>query len=242
MQRHLKFKPLPFAALCIALFLSSAFLSCWASAQTVSPVIVEATEKISGKFELTNDTLTPMAVVLEPKSFDLGPGGLGLFRPLDAGIHLELSNTSFILQPKESYYVFYKASADKIPAWFTVYAVFESIQKSPGLKVRIMLPHTVYLYQKKPLGRDAIQVTQAVYDKQRDKIVCDLENTSQSLIRTQSVSATGKRELITSGGFPLLPNSPRHLEIDWKQKTPPDYVLLHFPHFDVKEPLSVQNK
>jgi hypothetical protein len=242
MQRNLISTPLWFAALCIALFLSTFIFPSPASAQTVSPIIVEATGKVSGKFELTNDTLQPMAVVLEPKSFDLGPDGLGVFRPLDAGIHLQLSNTSFILQPKESYYVFYKASADKVPAWFTVYAVFESIQKGPGLKVRIMLPHTVYLYQKKPLGRDAIRVNQAIYDKRHDKIICDLENSSLSLIRASSTHGVGNKADVVSGGFPLLPNSPRHLEIDWKQKNPPTYLLLHFPHFDIKEPLSVQGQ
>jgi hypothetical protein len=240
MLRNLKLTSLQFRALCIVLFSTSTILTPSGSAQTISPVIVEATGKVSGKVELTNDTLNPMAVVLEAKSFDIGPDGRGIFRPLDAVIRLQLSSTSFILQPKESYYIFYKASSEKLPTWFTVYAVFESIQKSPGLKVRIMLPHTVYLYQKRAPSRDAIQVKQAVYDKQRDKVVCDIQNTSGSLIRAQALHVVGNKADVVSGGFPLLPNSPRHLEIDWKQKGAPDYLLLHFPHFDVKEPLSAE--
>src|ERR1700748_1913885 len=113
-------------------------------AQSIQPVILEYTEKADGKFELTNDTLTPMAVVLEPKSFDITPDGRGVYRPLDAKIHIELSSMSFRLEPKQSYYVFYKAHADTLPAWFTVYATFSPIRSDPGLKVRIMLPHTVY--------------------------------------------------------------------------------------------------
>ena len=210
-------------------------------AQSIQPVILEYTEKADGKFELTNDTLTPMAVVLEPKSFDITADGRGVYRPLDAKIHIELSSMSFRLEPKQSYYVFYKAHADTLPAWFTVYATFSPIRSDPGLKVRMMLPHTVYLYQKKALNREAIQVKQAIYQKQQDTITCDLENNSPSLVRVQEVRVVGDKTAVLADGFPLLPESQRHLEIAWKQKGNPDYLLLHFPHFDVKETLSIEN-
>src|ERR1700750_2616572 len=111
-------------------------------AQTVQPVILEYKGKADGKFALTNDTLAPMVAVLEPKSFRISPDGKGTFRVLDGGIHVELSSMSVKLQPKQTYYVFYKATADRLPAWFTIYTTFSSPQHSNGLDVRLMVPHT----------------------------------------------------------------------------------------------------
>jgi len=108
-----------YLAACSALFLGTTVF-----AQSIQPVIVEYIEKGEGKFELTNNTLTPMAVVLEPKSFNITPDGRGVYRPLDSGIHVELSTMSLRLEPKQTYYIFYKAKAEVLPAWFTVYAVF----------------------------------------------------------------------------------------------------------------------
>ena len=103
-------------------------------AQTVQPVISEYQVKADGKFALTNGTLTPMVVVLEPKSFSITPDGQGIFRSLDQDIHVELSAMSARLEPGQTYYVFYKARADQLPAWFTVYSTFSSLQHHPGLE------------------------------------------------------------------------------------------------------------
>ncbi len=213
-----------------------------APAQTVQPVIVEYTGKAAGRFQVTNTSLAPMAVVLEPKSFSIGPDGKGKFRPLDPTIHVDLSTMSFRLEPQQSYYIFYKAHADTLPAWFTVYAVFSPVAKEDGLKLRIMLPHTVYLYQKKPVAKDAIRIQQAVYRASTNTVVCDLLNPSSSLVRVQEVHVVGGKESVQADGFPLLPGSPRHLEITWKQPDPPSYLLLRFPHFVLKEPLNVTNE
>jgi hypothetical protein len=224
-------------AACIALFL-------WppAFAQTIQPLIVEYNGKAGGKFQVTNNTLDPMAIALEPKSFKLDDKGSATYRKLDDSIHLELSTMSFRLEPKQTYYIFYKAHADILPAWFTVYAVFSPIRKDDGLKVRIMLPHTVYLYQKKPIGKTAIDVKTVAYLPDKKLIVCDLENMSQALIRVQQVRADGGKTPVFAGGFPLLPGSLRHLEIPWEEATPPTNLLIHFPHFDVKEPISIRNQ
>lgn len=225
-----------------AVVCSSLFLGATVFAQSIQPVIVEYVEKGEGKFELTNNTLVPMAVVLEPKSFNITPDGRGVYRPLDPGIHVELSTMSLKLQPKQSYYVFYKARAEALPAWFTVYAVFSPIQNNEGLKLRIMLPHTIYLYQKKPIGQESIHIQQASYLTQKDSVICDLENVSPELVRVQEVRAVAGKTSVVAAGFPLLPGSPRHVQFEWKEKVPPEYLLLHFPHFDVKEPLIAKNQ
>jgi len=208
-----------------------------AVAQTIQPVILEYTEKADGRFEVTNDTLTPMAIVLESKSFNIGSDGRGTFRSLDPGIHVKLSSTSFRLEPKQSYYVFYKATADKLPAWFTIYADFTPIQSGDGVKLRIMLPHTVYLYQRKPINREAIHVSDAAYEAQTNSVICDLHNDGPALVRVQEVRAVSGKKTVVAAGFPLLPGGSRHLTIDWTNPARPQYLLLHFPHFDIKEPL-----
>jgi hypothetical protein len=208
-----------------------------AFAQSVQPVIVEYKAKADGKIALTNNTLSPMVVVLEPKSFSITPEGRGIFRDLDSDIHVELSTMSVRLQPKQTYYVFYKASADKLPAWFTVYATFSSPRHGNGLDVRLMLPHTVYLYQKQPVNESNVAVNGLTYNMETRRLTCDIQNDSQSLTRIQSVRASGGRNSDDLSGFPLLPGGTRHIEMDWKQDSPPTEIDFRFDHFDLKRPI-----
>lgn len=229
------------ASICVAIGLAFLFGQT-SEAQSIDPVIVEYNGAASGRIKLTNTSLVPMAVVLEPKSFSIGLDGRAVFRALDPTLHVDLSTMSLQLGPQQSYYIFYKAHADKLPAWLTVNAVFTSIRKEDGVKLRIMLPHTVYIYQKKPIVKDEIQVHRATYLKARDVVVCDLSNVSQSLVRVQEVTALGGKSSMQANGFPLLPGSPRHLEIPWKQAIPPTTLVLRFPHFVLKEPLAVEER
>ncbi len=230
-------------SLCVCVIAGvTVFASLSARAQTIQPVIVEYTEKADSKFEVTNDTLGPMAIVLELKSFSISADGRGVFRPLDSGIHVKLSTTSFRLEPKQSYYVFYKASADVLPAWFTVYAAFSPLNGGDGVKVRILLPHTVYLYQKKALGKEAIHISEVTYSDRAGSVSCDLQNTGPSLVRVQEVRTISGKTSVVSAGFPLLPRSSRHLTIEWKEKVRPEYLLVHFSHFDMKKSLTSKDQ
>ena len=170
----------------LRLFLASLFLCTAMTAQSVSPVIVEYKGNGEGKIELTNNTQTPLVVVLEPKSFSITPEGRGKYRPLDSNIHLQLSSTSTRLQPGQTYYVFYKAKADALPAWFTIFSTFSAPRHEKGVDVRVMLPHTVYLYQKQKLQKNDIQIKEVTYVADTHKVVCDLENTS-SIPRTGAI-------------------------------------------------------
>ena len=213
-----------------------------AFAQTVQPVISEYQLKADGKFALTNGTLTPMVVVLEPKSFSITPDGQGVFRTLDHDIHVELSAMSARLEPGQTYYVFYKARADQLPAWFTIYSTFSSVRHNPGLDVRIMLPHTVYLYQKRPLNKEEINLPPATWHSDTKTIVCDVENHGTSLVRVQEVRISGPHASETTAGFPLLPLGRRHLEFTWEEKQPPDSLQLRFEHFTLKAPIVTSSK
>jgi len=99
-------------------------LSAGVSAQTVRPLINELSNPAKGRVEYVNDSLTPLNVVLEPKSFTVSETGEITYRQLDASVHLKLSTTSFRIQPQQTYYVFYEASSPQSPSWFVIYAGF----------------------------------------------------------------------------------------------------------------------
>ncbi len=209
-------------------------------AQQVQPVIMEYRNKAEGKFTLMNNTLEPMVVVLEPKSFSISPDGQGTFRSLDPTIHVQLSTTSVKLQPLQSYTIFYKADAESFPAWFTIYSTFSALRSTATLSVRIQLPHTVYLYQNKPIDEEDVHVLHAEYLPSSHKLVCEILNVGKSLTRVQEVRTTGVHtEPVTLAGFPLLPGSLRRVEVDWKGKEPPNSVNVVFDRFTLKPPVVV---
>ncbi len=224
--------------LCSALLLSGVC----AFAQTVSPVIVEYKGKAAGRIALTNNTLTPMAVVLEPQSFSITPDGNGVYRALDSDIHVQLSSMSVRIEPGQTYYVFYKATAEKLPAWFTVYSIFSSLHHTGSLDVRILLPHTVYIYPKKPLGKDEVTITKANWDTKSNKVICDLENKGPDLNRVQEVRIASASKSQTAAGFPLLPGGRRHIEVNWNEKEPPQTVVFQFEHSTLKQQLIVNDQ
>ena len=181
---------------------------CWAyaGAQQIQPVIMEYKNKAEGKFTVINNTLEPMAVVLEPKSFSISPDGRGTFRNLDPTIHVQLSTMSVKLQPLQSYTVFYKADAESFPAWFTIYSTFSAARSGASISVRVQLPHTVYLYQSKPISKDEIHIVNARYSTTTHKLICDMINTGKSLTRVQEVRTSGVHiEPLTLAGFRCCP-------------------------------------
>ncbi|WP_263381353.1 hypothetical protein [Granulicella arctica] len=218
----------------LKLVLTLTILTLGLVAQSVQPVIVEYKGRADGKFAITNDTLSPMVAVLEPRSFSITPDGKGIFRTLDSGIHVQLSSMSVKLQPKQTYYIFYKATADKLPAWFTVYTNFSPEHHSDGLDVHIMLPHTIYLYQKQPLMESDVEVRDVAYKPNIKKLTCNIKNNGLALARVQLVSATGVRSSGELAGFPLLPGADRHISMDWKDAAPPSQIDFHFEHFNLK--------
>lgn len=208
-------------------------------AQTVQPVIAEFTGKAEGRFTVTNNTLTPMVVLLEPKSFSITPEGKGMFRALDSGTHVELSTTSLKLAPQQTSYVFYRADATMFPAWFTIYATFSQPRHSGSLDVRIMLPHTVYMYQKQPPAMSEMSLKHATYSAETRKVVFDLENRGAALGRAQTVNVSGSRGNAEGSGFPMLPGARRVVEIPWTGKEVPSEVDVRFEHFTLKAPIEV---
>lgn len=201
-------------------------------AQTISPVIVEYQQKADGRFQVTNDSDTPLAVVLEPESFRVDSKGNPTFYPLDPAIHLDLSSSSFRLAPHQTYMVFYKATADRLPAWFTIYATVSGKRTEQGIQVAIHLPHTVYLLTKKQMGSESVVWSKAEFSPSSGQIDGLVANQGSSFARVTDISVTdsaGKKQEFT--GFPFFPGQQREIELPWNNPDPPKSIELQFSHF-----------
>jgi hypothetical protein len=206
-----------------------------AQSQTVRPVIVEYRSAARGKFELVNNGVRPLNVVLEPRSFSIDEDGTGEFRPLESDIHLKLSAMSFRIPPQQSHWVFYEATADRLPAWFTIYSSMAAQPNGQGFTIQVELPHTVYLVQKERLEKNDLVIKSARYDAARQRVVIDIDNVSPRLGRALEWQASAKRKKISQNGFPLLPHGRRRLEAEWKWPDPPEKVTVRFEHFTLKQ-------
>ena len=225
-------KFLAFAALAVSTLVADG------PAQTVRPVIVQYDGTARGKFELVNNGLRPVNVILKPRGFTVTEDGKGIYQPLASEIHLKLSASSFRIPPRQSRFVFYEAHADGLPAWFVIYSVFAGATRQSSVNIQIELPHTVYLLQKESLKRQDVSVESARYLPDQRRAVILLANKSSKLGRVLEWQIGSKRNKNSNAGFPLLPRSRRRLEVEWDGPGPPDMFWIHFEHFSLAEELS----
>lgn len=206
-------------------------------AQTVRPAVVEYSEQARGKFELVNETLFPLTVVIEPRGFHVEPNGELIEEALDSTkMQVKISAMSFRIPPRETYTVFYEATAKSFPAWFLISSTLTGARTQTGLNVRIELPHVVYMLQPEPLRKTDVAIRTFEFDSVTKRAHVELENTGTSLGRVLSseVSIGGKRP-IPGGAFPLFPHSHRKLEIPWDEDVPPERLILRFANFTMEE-------
>ena len=215
-----------------------------AAAQTIRPVLTEHGEKARGKFELINDTLEPLNVVLEARSFTVADNGTLSYRPLDKHIHLKLSTMSFRIPPQQSYWVFYEATAEQQPAWFVIYANFTGygFKTADLMNVRLQLPHTVYLLPKGKVQKQDLNLLRAEYDPGNQQVRVRLGNNSGLFGRCLSAEVSRGRKKATLNGFPLFPKAERQVEIAWEDEEQPDKITLRFQNFTIEERLQVVNR
>ena len=212
--------------------------------QTVSPVIVEYNGKADGRFSVINDADIPLTVTVEPHSFSVDSTGKATFRKLDPGLRVELSSTSFRLAPKQTYYVFYKATTETYPNWFCIYTTFTGPSTKEGIKLALDLPHTVYLLDKKTLEQSQISWNRAELTAVGEKRVinAEVENHGSEYGRVEEVeivSSSGKHS--TFGGFPLFPGQRRQIQVDWDEPGRPQQIVLKFAHFKMESELKAAN-
>lgn len=222
-----------------ALWLFSLISVC--SAQTVHPLIDENMVKGSGrpakgKIEYANDSLQPLNVVLEAKSFSVSVTGEISYRPLDNGVQLKLSSMSFRLPPKQTYTVYYEASADKTPTWFVVYASFSGFRErtAAGFRIQVQLPHTIYLLPKQSIQKNDLAVVASEYVAKDKKVRIKIRNTGNAFGRVLESDVSNGRRQDTQGGFPLFPQSERQIEIPWTADVTPSKVVLRLQHFTLE--------
>jgi hypothetical protein len=220
--------------------------SAGAVGQTVRPVINELGNPAKGRVEYVNDGLTPLNVVLEAKSFTVSEKGEISYRPLDAGIHLKLSATSFRIQPQQTFYVFYEASAPPSPTWFVIYASFTGFpfRTAQGMNVRLQLPHTVYLLPKQRAEKADVRVVRAELNAAGNKVLLEVENTGDNFGRVMQTQLASGRRKQEAPGFPVFPHSKRILEVPLDAKaegdTAPTEVSFQFENFKIEEKLQVK--
>src|SRR5215471_10895879 len=85
-----------------------------AHGQTISPVITEYGKKANGSFTMKNNGLQAQTVTVTVKSFSVGASTPTL-RPLDAGVHVDLSEMSARVQPGQDHEFTYRITCDAYP-------------------------------------------------------------------------------------------------------------------------------
>lgn len=226
-----------------AILMCALTVSSVAKGQTVSPVINELSNPAKGHVEYRNDTLTPLNVVLEMRSFTVSETGELLYRPLDPNIHVKLSTTSFRIQPQQTYHVFYEASSTQAPAWFVIYANFSGFpfRTAQGMNVRLQLPHTVYLLPKQSVQRQEVRVNRAELNATNNKVAIEVENTGDNFGRVLQTELLCSKKKQEAPGFPVFPHSKRILEVALETKAEgenvPIEVALQFQNFKVEQKL-----
>lgn len=220
------------------LLLAACFTAAGATAQTVRPLIAELGENAKGRVEYVNDTAMPLNVVIDARSFTVSEKGEIAYRALDSNIHLKLSATSFRVQPHQSYYLFYEASAAETPAWFVIYAAFSGfgLKTQQGISVRLSLPHTVYLLPKRTIEKTELKVTRAEFDASTKKLLVELENTGPSFGRVLESWIVGRKK-VEGSGFPIFPHGRRQMEFTYDGDQPPDKVELYLEKFKIEGPV-----
>ncbi|HEV2521176.1 MAG TPA: hypothetical protein VGT24_02245 [Candidatus Acidoferrales bacterium] len=191
----------------------------------------------SGRIEYYNDSLQPLTVTLETRSFTVSDTGDLSYRPLDAAIHVKFSEMSFRIEPKQNYFVFYQAYADKLPSWFVVYATFGGFREKTeqGFRLQVQLPHTIYLLPKQDVQKQELVVKVAEYRPAEKKVVVRVENVGPAFGRVLEADVSSSRDKSTQGGFPIFPFSQRQLEIPWEGAGEPAKLQLHLTHFKVEQ-------
>jgi hypothetical protein len=224
----------------VCLFLSAGPLG----AQTVRPlidenVVQEKDKKAKGKIEYVNDTLEPLTVTLDTQSFTVSDTGQMSYRPLDSNIHVKFSSSSFRILPKQSYLVFYEATADALPAWFVVYATFAGYKETTaeGLKIHLLLPHTIYLLPKQEVKKEELAVKTAKYDPGAKVVKVRVENTGPEFCRVLETDVTSLQDKSTNNGFPVFPHSEREVEIPWPGRAGPTKLILQLDRFHLEQPI-----
>jgi hypothetical protein len=217
--------------------LLAALFAAFAHAQTIRPVLSEYTKVAKGSVELVNPGVIPLTVIMEPKSFTVSETGDIAYRPLDKGIQVKLSAMSFQIPPQQSYFLFYEAHADALPAWFVLYANIGGFRKSDtGMNIRLDLPHTVYILPKQSAAKSDIGIKYIGVSPDKTHLQFRVTNSGPFFGRALQSELRSKGTTIPGSGFPLFPNAKRIVEIPCKGDQSGAVFGLRLRSFRLDEP------
>jgi len=182
--------------------------------QTILPPIAEYRGKASGMVELRNDGDIPLAVIVEVKGFRVDEIGRMAYVDLNPSVRVELGANSFVIPPRQSHMVFYKANGPTLPYWFAILATFTKAEPVKNeMRVNVILPHVVYVYQKQALKKQDVQLALAA-GPQAGQYRLEVRNLSSKASRVETIECKGFEKPVELGGMPVFPAKPRFLDLD----------------------------
>lgn len=114
-----------------------------AAAQGISPLAVECKNPCKGSVTILNGGLKPMAVQIYARSAKPGPRG-PVYRALDPGVEIDLSQDTMRVYPKSSYEVAYKLRCAQNPCTVGLLVEIVPARADNGLQTKIILNHMIY--------------------------------------------------------------------------------------------------
>jgi hypothetical protein len=178
--------------------------------------------------ELRNDSDQPLVAILEVRGFSVDVDGNLKYEPADPGLRVELGSNSFTIPPRQSHYVFYKASSKAPSAWFAILnTLTRAVHSKNQMRLNFILPHVVYIYQKQKLTKQDVRV-QLRSAEAPGKYQLEIENTSGKLGRVIQVDCRGFETELDLGGLPVFPHGKRRLSFSGGTALRSARVILRF--------------
>jgi hypothetical protein len=225
---------LPLSVVAAALLLTTD-----AGAQTIRPLVSEFAEKGRGRFELVNESIWPLDVVLQTRGFTVSDEGELIDRPLTAPVDLKLSAMNVRVPAGQGRWVFFEASGPQLPAWFVVYAIFSGFPNPEnGIQVQVELPHVVYLLPKATLRDRDITARLVEFTPGLSKAVIEVHNNGRQFGRILTSEVRSTSSNAASISFPLLPGGTRRLTVRWDAAEAPSSVVLKGRGFEFERSLT----
>lgn len=125
-----------------------------AQAQSISPLAQEFGKgKAKSQFVVTNTTLMPDVVMIQPKMLSFAPNGQMMLADLAPSVHVELSEMSTKLGPRQQHVFTYSINCVHDCA-VALFATFSNGQKVPGtgFQIAVHLPTSNYVCTDKAKG------------------------------------------------------------------------------------------
>jgi hypothetical protein len=185
-----------------------------ASAQALSPPHAEYTRKANGMFALRNNSDVPLVAFLEVRRFSFDDKGTLLFSDPPPNLNVEFGSNSFTIPSKQTHYVFYKADGPAPPNWFAIVStLIPATQVHANLRVGIVLPHFVYVFQQHKIKSGDIEV-QVVPGSRQGEYRMGFKNVSEKLARVETIEGKGFEHKVQRGGFHVFPGKTRWITLE----------------------------